>query len=71
MNFRERAGFQCVVIPSVARDLLFWLRIETDSSGYAPEEVPAKVVMVACMRKLLTIMNSMIKDNTQWHPKTA
>ena len=32
---------------------------------------PAKVVIVACMRKLLTIMNAMIKTNAQWHPKTA
>lgn len=30
-----------------------------------------KVVIVACMRKLLTIMNAMIKNNTQWTPKTA
>jgi transposase len=32
---------------------------------------PAKVVIVACMRKLLTIMNSMMKNNTPWTPKTA
>ena len=32
---------------------------------------PAKVVIVACMRKLLTIMNAIIKTNTQWHPKTT
>lgn len=32
---------------------------------------PAKVVIVACMRKLLTIMNAIIKTNAQWHPKTA
>jgi transposase len=32
---------------------------------------PAKVVIVACMRKLLTIMNAMVKDNAQWTPKTA
>lgn len=30
-----------------------------------------KVLMVACMRKLLTIMNAMIKDNTPWNPKTT
>lgn len=30
-----------------------------------------KVVIVACMRKLLTIMNAMVKNNTQWAPKTA
>ena len=32
---------------------------------------PYKVVMVACMRKLLTIMNAMIKNNTPWNHKTA
>jgi len=30
-----------------------------------------KVVIVACMRKLLTIMNSMLKNNTPWNPKNA
>lgn len=29
---------------------------------------PAKVVIVACMRKLLTVMNTMIKNNTPWTP---
>lgn len=32
---------------------------------------PAKVVIVACMRKLLTIMNAILKNNTKWEPKTA
>lgn len=32
---------------------------------------PAKVVIVACMRKLLTIMNSMLKNNESWGPKNA
>lgn len=32
---------------------------------------PGKVVIVACMRKLLTIMNAMIKNRTPWNPKTA
>lgn len=32
---------------------------------------PAKVVIVACMRKLLTIMNTMIKNSTPWNPKIA
>ncbi len=27
---------------------------------------PAKVVIVACMRKLLTIMNAMLKNNAPW-----
>ncbi len=32
---------------------------------------PPKVVIVACMRKLLTIMNSMLKNNTPWNAETA
>lgn len=32
---------------------------------------PTKVVIVACMRKLLTIMNTMLKNNTPWNPKMA
>lgn len=31
---------------------------------------PSKVVIVACMRKLLTIMNSMLKNNAPWTPQT-
>jgi len=32
---------------------------------------PSKVVIVACMRKLLTIMNAMLKNNASWNPKIA
>jgi transposase len=32
---------------------------------------PTKVVIVACMRKLLTIMNAMLKNNVPWAAKTA
>jgi transposase len=32
---------------------------------------PPKVVIVACMRKLLIIMNSMLKNNTPWITKNA
>lgn len=32
---------------------------------------PAKVVIVACMRKLLTIMNAMVKNNAPGDPKKA
>jgi transposase len=27
---------------------------------------PKKVALVACMRKLLTILNAMVKNATQW-----
>jgi transposase len=32
---------------------------------------PPKVVIVACMRKLLTIMNAMLKNNAPWNPNIA
>ncbi len=32
---------------------------------------PPKVVIVACMRKLLTIMNAMLKNNTPWQPQNT
>ena len=30
----------------------------------------AKVALTACMRKLLTISNAMLKHGTPWHPQT-
>lgn len=31
---------------------------------------PSKVALTACMRKLLCILNAMVKNNTYWEPKT-
>lgn len=30
---------------------------------------PFKLVMTACMRKLLVILNTMLRDQTDWNPK--
>jgi transposase len=32
---------------------------------------PPKVALVACMRKLLTILNAMLRNQTPWQPETA
>jgi transposase len=32
---------------------------------------PFKVIMTACMRKLLTILNTLLKENTQWLPQKS
>jgi transposase len=32
---------------------------------------PGKVRLVACMRKLLVILNAMVRDGVQWHPRAA
>ncbi|MFN3762736.1 MAG: IS110 family transposase, partial [Anaerolineae bacterium] len=32
---------------------------------------PPKVAIVACMRKLLTILNAMVRDGRKWCPELA
>ena len=32
---------------------------------------PPKVALIACARKLLTILNAMLRDNTRWVPPEA
>jgi transposase len=32
---------------------------------------PKKVAITACMRKLLTILNAMVRTNTRWNPDLA
>lgn len=32
---------------------------------------PGKVRLVACMRKLIVTLNAMVRDGTQWQPRTA
>ncbi len=39
----------------------FYLRLRAQGK-------PPKVAMVACMRKLLTILNAMIRDRRKWDP---
>jgi transposase len=31
----------------------------------------AKVALVACMRKLLTVLNAMLRDRSPWNPTLA
>ena len=32
---------------------------------------PGKVRLVACMRKLIVILNAMVRDHAQWLPHTT
>lgn len=32
---------------------------------------PKKVALIACMRKMLTMLNAILRDETVWHPQTA
>jgi transposase len=31
---------------------------------------PKKVAIIACMRKMIVILNSMVRDGTRWAPQT-
>jgi transposase len=42
----------------------FWTRLRV-------QVTPPKVALVACMRKLLTILNAMLKRQTHWQPALA
>jgi transposase len=42
----------------------------TENSPARPGK-PPKVVLTACMRKLLIILNTMLKNNTPWNPQLA
>ena len=41
----------------------FWQRLRAQNK-------PGKVIVVACMHKLLTILNAMLKHRTTWAPST-
>ena len=41
------------------------------ASGLRARGKPFKVVMVACMRKLLVILNTLVKRNCLWNPELA
>lgn len=66
-----RAGIRCVLYmaaftakrcnPTIRQ---FAERLEADGK-------PFKVVITACLRKLLTILNAMLKSNTQWNPQNV
>jgi transposase len=43
---------------------VFWIRLRAQGK-------PPKVALVACMHKLLTILNAMLKRKTPWQPATA
>ena len=45
--------------------------IRTFADRLASQGKPPKVVITACMRKLLVILNTMLKNNTPWSPQNA
>ena len=64
-----RADVRCVLYMAAVNAARFNPVIKAFAERLKSAGKPAKVVIVACMRKLLIIMNAMIKNNSPWTPK--
>jgi len=66
-----RADVRAVLYMATVSAIRFNSQIKLFAERLKLAGKPGKVVIVACMRKLLTIMNAVIKNNTPWNPKNA
>lgn len=66
-----RADVRAVLYMATVSAIRFNSRIKPFAEQLKQAGKPTKVVIVACMRKLLTIMNSIVKNNMPWSPKNA
>ena len=66
-----RAEVRCVLYMSAVAAIRCNPVIHAFAQRLKAAGKPAKVVIVACMHKLLSIMNAMLKSNTPWNPKIA
>ena len=66
-----RADVRAVLYMATVSAIRFNSHIKIFAERLKQAGKPGKVVIVACMRKLLTIMNAILKNNTPWNPKNA
>lgn len=66
-----RADIRAVLYMAAISAIRFNPAIKVFAERLKKSGKPAKVVIVACMRKLLTIMNAMLKNNAPWNPTIA
>ena len=66
-----RANVRAVLYMATVSAMRFNSRIKPFAERLKQAGKPTKVVIVACMRKLLTIMNSILKNRTSWTPIRA
>ena len=66
-----RADVRAVLYMATVSAIRFNPRIKPFAERLKQAGKPTKVVIVACMRKLLTIMNAIVKNNMPWNPKNA
>ena len=66
-----RADVRAVLYMATVSAIRFNSQIKIFAERLKLAGKPSKVVIVACMRKLLTIMNAILKSNTPWNSKNA
>lgn len=66
-----RASVRCVLYMAALTARRFNPVVRALSERLAAAGKPFKVVMVACVRKLLTILNAVVRRGTPWVPSTA
>jgi transposase len=66
-----RMHVRCMLYMATLRARRFNPRIRVFAQRLNAAGKPFKVVMVACMRKLLTILNAMVRDGTTFKPAQA
>ena len=66
-----RANVRAVLYMATVSAIRFNSRIKPFAERLKQAGKPGKVIIVACMRKLLTIMNTILKNNTPWSTQNA
>jgi transposase len=61
-----RASLRCVLYMATIAAMRFNPIIKAFADRLALKAKPGKVIIVACMRKLLSLLNAMIRDNLPW-----
>jgi hypothetical protein len=55
----------------VTQDNIVKLRITPSVEKWTATNEKPKVIIVAVMRKMITTLNAMVRDNAAWHPRAA
>jgi transposase len=67
--FGGRASVRCALYMAAFSAMRFNPIIQRFANRLRQAGKPFKLILVACMRKLLTILNIMIRENRPWNPK--
>lgn len=66
-----RTAPRCALFQAIMTAIRFNPTIKNHYLHLRSKDKPKKVAMVACMRKLLIILNAMLRDGADWNPEAA